>query len=163
MFACYANRPPATVKQVNLARYMGRWYEIASFPNKFQRGCRCSTADYRLQGKKMLVVNRCYKGEPPRLSEARAKAWPLAASGNSKLKVQFFWPFKANYWILYISPGYQQAIVGTPDRKYLWFLARKPVITASDYRKLRLIAQRKGFAINKLVKTQQNCVIQPLS
>ena len=139
---------------------MGTWYEIASFPNFFQRGCQCTTANYRLTNNKVNIVNRCYKEKQDKLSEAKGTAWPVHGSKNSKLKVQFFWPFKGDYWILYLSPKYQQVIVGSPDRKYLWILARSRYINKNIYRTLTQIAKDKGFDVRKLVKTKQNCEIK---
>ena len=149
--------PPSTVSQVDLKKYMGRWYEIASFPNSFQRGCQCTTADYQLTDNKVKILNRCYKGKKYKPSSAHGIAWAVPGSNNSKFKVQFFWPFRGDYWILYLSPGYEQVIVGTPNRKYLWILARKRHISDSIYNNLKSIAEQKGFPVNQLVKTKQTC------
>lgn len=154
--ATYRN-PPRTVSHVNLKRYMGTWYEIASFPNVFQRGCQCTTATYALHGKNAVsVLNRCYKGDSLKLSEAKGRAWSVS-SKNNKLKVQFFWPFSGDYWILYLTPGYNQVIVGSPDRKYLWILSRTRKITKQKYKQLLTIAKSDGFDISYLVKTKQSC------
>ncbi len=90
-----------TVKQVDLERYMGRWYEIASFPNWFQNDCYCTMAEYELKGDHVSVRNSCRKGSSQgKLDLATGKAYPVSGSNNSRLKVQFFWPFKGDYWIL---------------------------------------------------------------
>jgi apolipoprotein D and lipocalin family protein len=151
------HNPPKTVAHVNLKRYMGTWYEIASFPAFFQRGCRCTQAHYAPRPGGITVTNRCIKGNPPAWSTARGKAWAVPGSRNSKLKVQFFWPFRGDYWVLHTSPGYQEAVVGTPSRKYLWILARHPQIQPQQYKKLVGIAQREGFDTRKLRKTSQTC------
>ncbi len=151
----FAKNPPSAVSQVNLQQYVGKWYEIASFPNFFQRGCQCSMAYYTLLNGKVSVTNQCYKNNQRK--QAKATAWAVPGSGNSKLKVQFFWPFKDDYWILYVSPNYQQAIVGSPNRKYLWILARTTQIKDSEYHKLIQVAKNKGFDIKKLAMTKQNC------
>lgn len=153
--ATYKN-PPSTVSHVDLDKYMGRWYEISSFPNSFQRGCECTTATYALQGKKVSVLNQCYKGDNLKLSQAKGRAWSVNA-GNSQLKVQFFWPFRGNYWILYLTSGYKQVLVGSPNRKYLWILSRTPKISIEKYKYLVNIAKKKGFDITKLVNTRQSC------
>lgn len=149
------NTPPKTAAAVDLTRYMGKWYEIASFPNFFQRGCVCTTAQYTLEGNKVQVLNQCYKDK--KLTSAKGIAWAMPGTNNSKLKVQFFWPFRGDYWILYLSSDYSAAIVGSPKRQYLWILARKPQITNQLYQKLIKIAQSKGFDTSKLVKTEQTC------
>ncbi len=152
-----AKTPPKTVSHVNLSQYMGKWYEISSYPTFFQRGCQCTSANYKLIGNKVAILNQCYKGKKYKLSSAKGKAWAVPGSNNSKLKVQFFWPFKGDYWILYLSPGYKQVIVGSPSRKYLWILARSRHIKTSLYNKLTKIAQNKGFDTSQLVKTKQSC------
>lgn len=149
--------PPATMPHVNLKRYMGKWYEIASFPMFFQRGCHCTTAQYRLQGQYVRVLNSCYKGADLSKSTATAKAWSVSPGSNSKLKVRFFWPFTADYWILYVSPQYQQALVGTPNREYLWVLARTKTISSERYQYLVSLARKQGYKVSKLNKTPQNC------
>lgn len=158
--ACFTiTDPPKTVSHVDLKDYMGTWYEIAAFPNSFQSGCQCTSADYELVGSKVRVLNKCYKGKDHTLSEAKGTAWALPKSGNSKLKVQFFWPFTGDYWILYLSPQYKEVIVGSPDRKYLWLLSRRKYIEKTLYNHLRQIAESKGYDTRKLVKTQQTCKI----
>jgi apolipoprotein D and lipocalin family protein len=154
--------PPQTVSHVQLKRYMGRWYEIASLPNFFQRHCRCTTANYTLSGKEVKVLNQCYKGSQYQLSAAHAKAWPVAGSHNSKLKVRFFWPFTGDYWVLYLSKDYQQAIVGTPSRNYLWILARTKHISDKRFLQLVSIAKSKGYDLTELKRTQQDCPLAKL-
>ncbi len=148
--------PPTTAKSVNLSSYMGKWYEIASFPNRFQRGCRCTMAQYTLRNDGTVAIsNTCLKGNNQSL--AQGKAWVAERGDNSKLKVQFFWPFRANYWILAVSPNYQYALVGTPNRKYLWLLARHPSMAQGDYQQWIMIAKQKGYDVTKLQRTMQNC------
>ena len=151
---------PTTVSQVDLDQYMGKWYEIASFPNRFQRGCNCTTAKYTLDNKKVKIKNQCYKGAQFKQKIAHGVAWTTSGQSSSKLKVRFFWPFTANYWILYLTPGYQQAIVGTPDRKYLWILSRKPTIKEKLYKQLVYIAKEKGYKTSGLRLTYQSCSIK---
>lgn len=153
------NIRPQTVRHVNLTRYTGLWHEIASFPAFFQRGCTCTNAHYRLlPSGKIEVINRCLKGKQRKLSRAKGKAWVASKDGsNSKLKVQFFWPFSGDYWILYLSKAYQRVIVGTPDHRYLWFLARTRTISARAYQHMLKIAQAKGYDTSRLRRTQQNC------
>jgi apolipoprotein D and lipocalin family protein len=148
---------PTTVSNVDLQLYMGTWYEIASFPNFFQRGCSCTSATYAMLDNKVAVTNKCYKNNSNKITTAHGIAWPVDGSNNSKLKVQFFWPFTGDYWILYLTKGYQQVIVGSPSMKYLWLLSRSPHINKNLYDELTEIAKNKGFQIEKLVITKQNC------
>lgn len=152
---CDQRQPPHTVIKVGLERYAGTWYEIASFPNRYQKGCRCTKAEYQLKEKFIAVRNSCMKGD--KLSEVTAKAWPVEGSGNAKLKVQFFWPFRSDYWVLFVSKDYQYAVVATPNRKYLWILSRKKTLSPDNYKRAIIVAEQEGFDTTKLKVTNQNC------
>jgi apolipoprotein D and lipocalin family protein len=139
--------PLATVPSVNLNRYAGKWYEIAAFPQRFQRGCHCTTAEYKVNPQGYVeVFNACRKNElTGKLNSIRGKAYAVAGSQNSKLEVQFFWPFRGDYWILELADDYSYAVVGTPDRKSLWILARQPELPAGIYQQLLQNVAGKGF------------------
>ena len=120
--------PLRTVAGVDLDRYLGTWYEIASYPAWFQKGCTGSTATYSLQTDgRIRVVNQCFRKslDGPRKTST-GKAVVVDGSSNAKLKVWFFWPFKGDYWIIDLDPDYRWAVVGVPSRKYLWILSRTP-------------------------------------
>lgn len=158
-FGCSATAPLDTVEKIELSKYMGKWYEIASFPNRFQKGCQCTTAEYELTDDDFVkVVNTCRRDSiDGELSRATGKAFIVEGSNNTKLKVQFFWPFRGDYYIIDIAPDYSHAVVGNPGRKYLWILARKPYMEDSLYNSLTERAKGKGFDISKLVRTNQDC------
>ena len=127
--------PLTTVSSVDLNRYLGKWYEIASYPAWFQKNCTGTTADYiRLPDGRIRVVNRCFKKnlDGP-LKESKGKAEVVDPATNAKLKVTFFWPFKGDYWIIDLDPEYQWAVVGVPSRKYLWILSRTPTLDDAVY------------------------------
>ncbi len=153
------DRPLATVPSVDLARYMGRWYDVASFPQRFQKGCHCTTADYEMTAKGYVrVLNSCRKGGPNgELSTANGKAFVVEGSGNAKLRVQFFWPFRGDYWIIDLAEDYSYAVVGEQSRKYLWILSRTPVMDEALYQAIVGRCAEKGFDVSKLVKTDQSC------
>ncbi|MDD2337834.1 MAG: lipocalin family protein [Geobacteraceae bacterium] len=143
--------PPKTVPRVDLSRYMGSWYEIARYPNNFQKECRASTASYTLkEDGRVAVVNRCRSKAGTK--EARATAKVVDHTTNAKLKVSFFWPFYGDYWILDLGEDYDYAVVGTPDRKYLWILSRTPEMEATLYDNLLVKIQALGFDPAHLLK-----------
>ena len=72
------------------------------------------------------VLNQCYKGSIDNPDSASGTAWVVDPATNAKLKVQFFWPFSGDYWIIDLDPGYEYAVVGHPSREYLWILSRSP-------------------------------------
>lgn len=148
--------PVTTVPKVDLARYMGTWHEIARYPNRFQKGCAASWAEYRLSpdGKRVEVVNRCaVEGAEGKTRSARGTARVVDPATNAKLSVTFFWPFSGAYWILALGPKYEYAVVGTPDRKYLWFLARTPAVPPELYDLLVEEAKRQGFDPSRIVRS----------
>lgn len=150
--ACATLPPPATVPRVDLARYVGDWHEIASFPAWFQRGCTGTEANYSLREDGTIrVINTCRRGGRTATIEGRARVVP--DSGNSKLKVSFFWPFEGDYWILELDPDYRWAAVGSPDRRFLWILARRSTLDPEVLAGLQVKLAAKGFDLSRLRST----------
>jgi apolipoprotein D and lipocalin family protein len=146
-----------TVPYVDLKKYAGKWYEIASFPQRFQKGCTSTTATYTLTDKNYVVVeNSCYKDSVDgKESSVQGKAFVEANSGNAKLKVQFFWPFKGKYWIIDLADDYSYALVGHPNRKYLWILSRTAKMDENIYQQIISRIKEKGFDLTKIKRTTQ--------
>jgi len=146
-----------TVPFVDLNKYAGKWYEIASFPQRFQKGCNCTTATYTLSDKGFVVVeNRCNKDSVTgKISYIKGKAFVVKNSGNAKLKVQFFWPFRAKYWIIDLADDYSYAVVSHPNKKYLWILSRTATLDQSIYNGILNRLKEKGFDLSLLKATKQ--------
>ena len=146
-----------TVPNVNLKKYCGKWYEIASYPQRFQKGCTCTTAEYSLSDKGYVIVeNRCNRDNVNgKQSTIKGKAFVEKNSGNAKLEVQFFWPFKGKYWIIDLADDYSYAVVSHPNKEYLWILSRTPKMNEEVYRQIISRLQKKGFDLNKLQITKQ--------
>lgn len=146
-----------TVPNVDLKKYSGKWYEIASFPQRFQKGCHCTTAEYTLTDKDYVIVeNRCKRDSVKgKQSYIKGKAFIEKNSGNAKLKVQFFWPFKGKYWIIDLANDYSYAVVGHPNRNYLWILSREPRMDETVYAQILSRLKENGFDLNKIKKTVQ--------
>ena len=144
-----------TVPFVDLNKYAGTWYEIAAYPQYFQKGCHCTTATYTLSDQGYVIVeNRCNRDSVVgKASYIKGKAFVEAGSGNAKLKVQFFWPFKAKYWIIDLADDYSYAVVSHPNKKYLWILSRTPHMNEGVYTQIVSRIQAKGFDLGKLKKT----------
>ena len=131
--------PLRTVEHVDLQRYLGTWYEIASFPQRFQRGCTATTATYAMRADGQIdVLNRCRKGslDGPEKS-AHGIARVVDRSTNAKLKVSFFRPFWGDYWIVDLAGDYSYAVVGHPSRDYLWILSRTPSMSEATLPRVR--------------------------
>lgn len=153
----HASEPLATVPSVDLKRYVGRWYEIARYPNRFQKDCAGdTTAEYTLLANgNIQVVNSCRQANG-KMNTARGKAKIVDATSNARLKVTFFWPFYGNYWIIGLAPDYSYAIVGEPDRKYLWILSRTPRMSAESYAEALQKIGEAGYDPKRLMQTPQS-------
>ena len=156
---CGEYPPLEVVPSVDLERYAGKWYEVASLPVSQQEGCNCTTAEYTaIDGETIRVVNSCRKGGTTgELSEATGTAYVVAGSNNAKLRVQFFWPFRGDYWILDLAEDYSYAVVGTPSRKYFWILSRTPTLPEETVQQLLTRLREKGFDTARAQRTNQGC------
>ena len=141
----------APVSRVDLARYAGIWYEIAKIPNRFQKQCaRDTLAQYTLRPDGRIdVVNQCIKRNGS-VDQARGIAKVVDAETGAKLKVSLVsllgWrPFWGDYWIVGLDPNYRWAVVGHPNRKYGWILARSKTLDASSLETISAIIQRNGY------------------
>ncbi|EGV35523.1 lipocalin family protein [Neisseria weaveri] len=152
-----------TVARVDIERYAGTWYEIARLPMPFQKQCVSDvTATYTLNSDKTIkVTNRCKKADGS-WSEAEGLARSQNES-NSKLTVSFLpkslrWlPVgKAPYWVMALDEGYENVMIGQPDRKYLWLLSRKPQMDETVYRSYLDQAESQGYDLSKLIRTKQH-------
>lgn len=149
------------IASLDLARYMGSWYEIAKFPNRFQQKCAADTrADYSLQPDgSVQVINRCRQANAE-ISEALGQARRVGDAGSARLQVRFapawlsFIPAVwGDYWVIDLDPGYQLVAVSEPKREYLWVLARTPRVDATAYDALLDRLAGKGFDLRRLEKT----------
>ncbi len=147
--------PLQVVSFVDLNRYMGTWYEISRYPHRFQEDCVGSTATYNLRDDgKVDVLNQCYKEKlDGELKKAHGKAWVVDPITNAKLKVLFFWPFSGDYWIIDLGENYEYAVVGDPNRKYLWILSRSPKMDERIYNLILEKLKLQFYDTSKLIKT----------
>ncbi|KAL6965652.1 hypothetical protein U1Q18_036707 [Sarracenia purpurea var. burkii] len=159
-----AKKEVEVVKGVDLERYMGRWYEIASFPSRFQPKNGIDTrATYTLRedGTIVHVLNETWSdGKRGSIEGSAYKADP--SNDEAKLKVKFYVPpflpiipVTGDYWILFLDPDYHHALIGNPTRKYLWILCRENHLEEEIYNQLVQKAQDEGYDVSKLHKTQQ--------
>jgi apolipoprotein D and lipocalin family protein len=149
--------PLQPVAKVDLSRYAGTWFEIASYPQRFQEGCTGTTATYTLRADGQIgVVNQCRKGSlAGKAASAAGRARVVDRSTNAKLEVTFFWPFWGEYWVIDLGENYEYAVVGHPSRDYLWILSRTPELDDAVYQGILDRLQAKGYPLDRLRKTLQ--------
>ncbi len=163
--ACGSTPEPQTVDRVDLGRYAGTWYEVARYPNRFQRHCAGDViAEYSLRPDGNIDVdNRC-RDEHGGARRASGVARNVSTDGsNAKLKVRFaprvlaWLPFVwANYWVLALADDYSYAVVGTPDREYLWILSRTPSLPEAVLERLEELVAAQGYDPARLERTEQS-------
>jgi lipocalin len=145
------------VKELNIEKYLGKWYEISRFDHSFERGLVGVTATYSIRDDgKIKVVNSGYKNTlNGQKSEVIGKAKIPDLNVPSKLKVSFFWFFYADYFVLELDKNYQWAIIGSSSDNYLWILSRTPQMEESQYNELLNKITNRGYDVKKLIKVEQ--------
>jgi apolipoprotein D and lipocalin family protein len=168
-FAPPSSSQPQTVDRVDLDRYLGSWFEIARLPNRFQDLCKSNVvATYsRASSGAVKVENRCLN-EAGEIKEAIGEARSVEVN-NSKLEVRFapgwlswlplVW---GDYWVLYLESDYSVALVGSPDRQFLWVLSRNSSMEKAKLDFLLGKAREQGFAAEKVLVTVQKSVQSPV-
>lgn len=157
-----ASTPLETIPALDIPRYMGTWYEIAKYPNRFQRKCAKDTrADYQLaEAGQVTVTNRCRTADGETI-EAMGLARQIGPASSPKLQVRFapawlsFLPFVwGNYWVIDLDEAYQLVAISEPGRDYLWILARSPTVNAGDYDALLARLAARGFDLKRLERSK---------
>jgi apolipoprotein D and lipocalin family protein len=146
-----------TVQNVDLQKYLGTWYEIATIPAWFEKDLVAITANYSMRPDgKIKVLNQGRKKtlDGP-VDKIEGRAWIADGRDASKLKVSFFLWFAGNYWIIELDPEYQYAVVGDPSRQYLWILARSPQMDEALYQDLLGRIRGHGYDTSLIKKALQ--------
>lgn len=150
-----------TAPNIETSKYLGKWFEIARYPNSFEKNCINVTAEYSLNSNGTIgVLNTCYDKNNP-TKKRSAKAYAQKVGDNNAILAVNFAPFPlpkgdGNYHILWVDDDYSKAIVGEPKGKYLWFLARSSKISDQDYEKMMQITKNQSYDLAFLEKVQQD-------
>jgi apolipoprotein D and lipocalin family protein len=156
--------PLQPIASLDVPRYMGTWYEIAKYPNSFQKKCARNTrADYQAKPDGTVqVLNRCVTANG-QTTEALGAARQMGPADSPKLQVRFapawlsFLPMVwGDYWVIDLDPDYQLVAVSEPKREYLWVLSRKPKVDANAYQALRGRLAQQGFNLKRLEPSPQD-------
>lgn len=158
----FASQPqPTPVAHVDVNRYLGVWYEIASIPQSFQKGCNCTRAVYSLMKEDQIrVINTCNKDSVNgKLKRARGRGYIVNRQTNSELEVGFFLPFipafRGDYWIVGLDEDYRYAVVSNREATTLWILSRTPVLAPELLERAYEIAEQNGISRDRIVPAVQ--------
>nr|WP_283105226.1 lipocalin family protein [Shewanella seohaensis] len=151
------------VKDFQLERYLGKWYEIARLDHSFERGLTQVTAEYSLKADGgVKVINRGYSNDTQQWKEAEGKAYFVNGDGEAYLKVSFFGPFYGSYVVFGLDQqDYQYAFISGPDTDYLWLLARTPTVSPEVMKQFVEMASARGFDTNSLIYVEQKAEVKP--
>ncbi|HET9106728.1 MAG TPA: lipocalin family protein [Steroidobacteraceae bacterium] len=152
-----AERPIEPVSHVQLSRYMGRWYVIASIPTRFGRDGYNQVETYHLEPDGEICTSfRFHRGgfQGP-LKTIHSTATVIPGSGNAQWQVHLFWLLRLQYLVAWLAPDYSRVIVARDARDYVWLMARTPRISASDYRRMVERVRAMGYDVGKLRKVPQ--------
>ncbi|MCI5058268.1 MAG: lipocalin family protein [Flavobacteriales bacterium] len=159
-FACQTNNihESKTVADVDLERYAGTWYEIAKFPNRFEKGLDCITATYTLKDDGSVeVYNKGRNVKTSEFEDIKGNAKIPDPNFPGQLEVTFFAPFSADYHIYELDDDYQYALVGSPNKKFLWILSRTKSLEEDRYNSLIERAKSLEFEVEKMERVNQDC------
>ena len=138
--------PLPTVEALDLDRFMGDWYVIATIPTRLERGAHNAVESYRLEGGDRVETTFTFRqgdfdGPQKRYTPT---GFVREGTGNAVWGMQFIWPIKAEYRVMYVDPDYDTTIIGRTKRDYVWIMARTPQIAEADYQKLVDIVESGG-------------------
>lgn len=149
------SKPLPFVKDFQPKRYLGNWYEVARLPTRIQPPNTLAMAQYSATQQEGIVAvkNRAFDKQGNQLVEIQGRAKLVEGHPPGRLLVTFgpVFPDKTNYQVMFVDPEYQFAVVGVPDRKSLWILARKVPVEKVQLKRLRDRARNAGFDVSKLV------------
>ena len=163
MVACTKEFDNSTVREFDLSRYLGEWYEIARYDHSFERGMDNTMAQYILQEDgKVVVLNSGWKNGDYKIAEGKAK-YPDPENKPGALKVSFFLFFYSDYNVMMVDEDYQISLVGSKSDKYLWILSRTPVPDQDLLESVLIEAERRGYDTSQLIWVDQSRNIENLA
>ena len=153
-----SDRKPVTlVSNVDLPRFMGDWYVIASIPTFIERGAHNAVENYQLDADGTIATTFSFNADAPDgpVKVYRSRGFVLDGKSKAIWGQQYFWPVKADYRISFLSPDYQQTIITREKRDYVWIMARTPAISSEDFARLARFVESQGYDAGRLTKVPQ--------
>ena len=156
---CSTTRQPdmPTVASVDLPRFMGPWYVIANIPTFIEKGAHNAVESYRLDADGTIDTTFTFNADAfdGPLKTYRPRGFVRDRQSNALWGMQFIWPIKADYRIVYLDAAYSQTIIARQARDYLWIMARQPAVSDADYQRLLAVAAGLGYDVTRVRKVPQ--------
>jgi apolipoprotein D and lipocalin family protein len=154
---CQSPAPMPTVEAVNLSRFMGDWYVIANIPTSIEKGAHNAVESYALDADGTIATTFTFRdgGFDGPVKRYTPRGFVEDRQTNSRWGMQFVWPIKADYRIIYLTDDYTQTIIGRQKRDYVWIMARTPAIPEADYRRLLAVAGAQGYDVSRIERVPQ--------
>jgi apolipoprotein D and lipocalin family protein len=148
--------PIDTVEQLDLKRFMGDWYVIANIPTFIERDAHNAVESYELKpDRKVATTFRFRDGGFDGPEKVYRPTGFVRDESNAIWGMQFLWPIKAEYLVLYIDENYQRTVIGRSKRDYIWLMARKPVLSEREYEEMLQVAAGAGYDLSQIQKVPQ--------
>jgi len=150
-------KPINTVERVDLERFMGDWYVIANIPTFIEKGAYNAIETYQLNGDGSIATTFTFNQDAPdgEQKEYNPTGFIVDQQSNALWDMQFIWPFKAEYRVIYLDENYETTIIGRSKRDYVWLMSRNPNINESNYETLISYIQSQGYDISKVKRVPQ--------
>lgn len=157
LIGCTSHPPMPTVEHVNINRFMGDWYVIANIPTFIETEAHNAVESYRLNEDGTVATTFSFNdgGFDGEKKIYRPKGFILDTTTNATWGMQFIWPVKADYRVVYLNEDYSQTIIGRKKRDYVWIMARTPQVPDSDYQNLIQVIANLGYDVSKINKVPQ--------
>lgn len=149
--------PLALAPRVDLGRFMGDWYVIANIPTFIEKGAHDAVESYRLAADGTVETTFRYRagGFDGEVKTYTARGFVQDDASNAVWRMQFLWPFEADYRIAWLSPDYSQVVIGREKRDYVWVMARTPRIPEADLRRILEFLAGQGYDVSLVQKVPQ--------
>jgi len=155
---CAARRPPiVTVPHVDLPRFMGDWYVIANIPTFVEKDAYNAVESYRLDADGTIATTFTFRrgGFDGELKRYRPRGFVFDERSNAVWGMQFVWPFRGDFRIVYLDSDYTRTVIGREKRDYVWIMARQPTMPEADYQGIIDLLGRVGYDTTKILKVPQ--------
>lgn len=156
---CQSHQPPPInlVDKVDLPRFMGDWYVIANIPTFVEKGAHNAVESYRLDPDGTIATTFTFRadGFDGPVKTYHPRGYVVEKSSNSVWGMQFIWPFKGDFRIVYLTPDYGQTVIGRQNRDYVWIMARTPSIPEADYQKILGLLAEQGYDTRLIQRVPQ--------